>query len=73
VNFHGIGNNKNIDRDLDSIKLKIPNFQGKSDLEAYSEWKKKVDWIFFFVVAIWMRGRCNWQSLVIEFIDCTLI
>jgi len=59
VNFHGIGNNKNIDRDLDSIKLKIPNFQGKSDLEAYSEWKKKVDWIFFIIVAIWTRGRCN--------------
>jgi hypothetical protein len=52
VNFHGIGNNENVDRDLDSIKPKILNFQGKSDPEAYLEWEKKVDWIFFIVVAI---------------------
>jgi len=33
VNFHGMGNYKDIDGELDSIKLKIPNFQGK-DLEG---------------------------------------
>jgi hypothetical protein len=37
-----------VDGDLDSVKLKIPNFQGKNDLEAYLEWEKKVDWIFFY-------------------------
>jgi hypothetical protein len=36
-----------MDRDLDSIKSKIPNFQGKNDLKAYLEWEKKVDWIFY--------------------------
>jgi len=35
-----------MDGDLDTIKLKIPNFQGKNDPEAYLEWEKKVDWIF---------------------------
>ena len=44
VNFHGMGNYE--DMDEDTIKLKIPNFQGKNDPEAYSEWEKKVDWIF---------------------------
>jgi len=32
-----------VDGDLDSIKLKSPNFQGKNDLEAYLEYEKKVD------------------------------
>jgi hypothetical protein len=32
-----------MDDDLDFIKLKIPNFQVKNDLEACLEWKKKVD------------------------------
>ena len=44
VNFHGMGNYE--DMDGDTIKLKIPNFQGKKNLEAYLEWEKKVDWIF---------------------------
>jgi hypothetical protein len=34
-----------VDGDLDSIKLRIPNFQGKNDPEAYLEWEKMVDWI----------------------------
>jgi hypothetical protein len=46
VNFHGMGTYKDMDGDLDTIKLKIPNFQGKNNLEAYLEWEKKVDWIF---------------------------
>ena len=32
-----------MDGDLNTIKLKIPNFQGKNDPEAYLEWEKKVD------------------------------
>jgi hypothetical protein len=32
---------------LDAIKLKIPSFQGKNDPEAYLEWEKKADWIFY--------------------------
>jgi len=43
VNFHGMGNYEDVDVDLDSIKLKIPNFQGKNDCEAYLKWEKKVD------------------------------
>jgi hypothetical protein len=46
VNFYGMGNYEEMDRDLDTIKLKIPKFQGKNDPEAYLEWEKKVDWIF---------------------------
>ena len=41
VNFRGMGNYEDMDRD--TIKLKIPNFQGKNDLDAYLEWEKKVD------------------------------
>ena len=46
VNFRGMGTYEDMDGDLDTIKLKIPNFQGKNDPKAYLEWEKKVDWIF---------------------------
>jgi len=46
VNFRCMGTYEDMDGDLDTIKLKIPNFQGKNDPEAYLEWEKKVDWIF---------------------------
>jgi len=46
VNFLGMGTYEDMDGDLDTIKLKIPNFQGKNDPDAYLEWEKKVDWIF---------------------------
>jgi len=46
VNFRGMGTYEDMDGDLDTIKLKIPNFQGKNDPEAYLEWEKKIDWIF---------------------------
>ncbi|RDY04714.1 hypothetical protein CR513_11536, partial [Mucuna pruriens] len=32
--------------DLGGIKIKVPSFKGKSDLEAYLEWKMRVDQIF---------------------------
>jgi len=37
VNFRGMGTYEDMDGDLDTIKLKIPNFQGKNDPEAYLE------------------------------------
>ena len=42
VNFHVIGNYE--DMDGDTITLKIQNFQGKNDPEAYLEWEKNVDY-----------------------------
>jgi hypothetical protein len=38
VNFHGMGTYEDTDGDFDTIKLKIPNFQGKNDPEAYEDW-----------------------------------
>jgi hypothetical protein len=35
-----------LDGDLDTIKLKIPAFQGKNDPQVYLELKKKVELIF---------------------------
>jgi len=46
VNIRGMGTYEDMDGDLDTIKLKIPNFQGKNNPEAYLEWEKKLDWIF---------------------------
>jgi len=37
VNFHGMGTYEDMDGDLDAIKLKIPNFQGKNNPKAYLE------------------------------------
>ncbi|GKV06999.1 hypothetical protein SLEP1_g18811 [Rubroshorea leprosula] len=34
------------DRDLGSIKMKIPPFQGKNDPDVYLEWEKKVELVF---------------------------
>jgi len=34
---NGMGNYENVDGDLDPIKLKIPNFKGKNNHEAYLE------------------------------------
>jgi hypothetical protein len=34
------------DRNLGSIKLKIPTFKGKTSLEAYLDWEKKMEMIF---------------------------
>ena len=59
-----------IDRNLGNIKMKIPSFQGKNDLEAYLEWEKKVELIF----------ECHNYSeekkvklIVIEFTDYAII
>ena len=54
VNFHGMGNYEDVDGDLDTIKLKIPIFQGKNDHKIYLEWEKKVDWIFTEYALIWL-------------------
>jgi len=69
-NFCSVGGHADLDGDLDAIKLKIPSFQGKNDPEAYLEWEKKVDWIFY----------CHNYSeakkvklVVIEFMDYALI
>jgi hypothetical protein len=57
VNFRGMGNYEDVDKDLDSIKLKIPNFQGKND----SICSGRKMWIRFLnVVVIQRRGRRNW-------------
>jgi hypothetical protein len=36
-----------VDRNLGSIKMKIPYFQGRTNLEAYLEWEKKIELIFY--------------------------
>ena len=35
-----------VDRNLGSIKLKIPAFKGKTDLESYLDWEEKMEMIF---------------------------
>ena len=35
-----------MDRNIGSIKMKIPPFQGRNDPEAYLEWEKKMEMIF---------------------------
>ena len=57
MNFHGMGNYEDVDGDLDTIKLKIPNFQGKNDPKAYLKWEKKADWIFYYHRAILNKRR----------------
>ena len=35
-----------VDRNLESIKMKIPSIQGRNDPDMYLEWERKVDLIF---------------------------
>jgi len=69
-NFRSVGGHDDLDGDLDAIKLKIPFFQGKNDLEAYLEWKKKVDWIFY--CHNYLEAK-KVKMVVIEFTDYALI
>uniref|UniRef100_A0A2N9HVG4 Retrotransposon gag domain-containing protein n=1 Tax=Fagus sylvatica TaxID=28930 RepID=A0A2N9HVG4_FAGSY len=41
-----LGGRDGVDRDLGSIKMKIPSFQGRTDLEVYLEWEKKIELVF---------------------------
>ena len=61
---------REVDDDLSHIKMTIPQFQGKSDPEAYLEWEKKMELIF----------DCHNYSeekkvklAVIEFTDYTIV
>uniref|UniRef100_A0A2N9FQI2 Reverse transcriptase domain-containing protein n=1 Tax=Fagus sylvatica TaxID=28930 RepID=A0A2N9FQI2_FAGSY len=40
------GGRDGLDRNLGSIKMKIPSFQGRTDPEVYLEWEKKIDLVF---------------------------
>ena len=42
------GHVEEVDRNLGSIKMKIPSFQGRNDPDMYLEWQRKVDLIFEF-------------------------
>jgi len=67
-----------IDRNLGSIKLKIPTFKGKTDPEAYLDWEKKVEMIFdihryseekkvkLVVVEFTDYAMVWWERLVVE-------
>jgi hypothetical protein len=42
----GVMGRDGVDRNLGSIKVKIPTFQCRNDPEAYLEWEKKIELIF---------------------------
>ena len=41
-----LGGRDGVDRNLGSIKMKILFFQGRTDLEVYLEWEKKIELVF---------------------------
>ena len=43
------------DNNLDSIKMKIPSFQGKNDPEVYLEWERKVEMVFIITIIVKIR------------------
>jgi len=69
---------QDIYRNLGSIKLKIPDFKGKTDAEAYLDWEKKVEMIFdihryseekkvkLVVVEFTNYAMVWWERLVVE-------
>ena len=55
VIFHFLGNYKDVDGDLDPIKLKIPNSQGK--MIRRRTWSRRKRWIEFSIVVAIRRRR----------------
>jgi hypothetical protein len=47
------------DWNLGSIKLKIPVFKGKIDLEAYSDWEKKGGDVFLTSTGTMKKRRLS--------------
>uniref|UniRef100_A0A2N9GCD0 CCHC-type domain-containing protein n=1 Tax=Fagus sylvatica TaxID=28930 RepID=A0A2N9GCD0_FAGSY len=41
-----LGGRDGVDKDLGSIKMKIPSFQCRTDPEVYLEWEKKIELVF---------------------------
>ena len=35
-----------VDSNINSMKMKIPSFNGKADVDAYLEWERKVEMVF---------------------------
>ena len=44
----GNGTDIRLDGNLRNIKMEIPLFQGRNDSEAYLEWGKKMELIFYY-------------------------
>jgi len=65
--FYDLGD---IDRNLGSIKLKIPAFKGKTDPEAYLDWEKKVEMIFD--IHRYSEEK-NVKLAVVEFTDYAMV
>ena len=40
------GGRDRVDKNLGSIKMKIPSFQGRTDPEVYLEWEKRIELVF---------------------------
>ena len=57
-------------RNLENIKMKIPSFQGKNDLEAYLEWEKKEELIFEYYN---YSEEKKVKLAIIEFTDYAII
>ncbi|MCZ6910445.1 MAG: hypothetical protein O7C56_05665, partial [Rickettsia endosymbiont of Ixodes persulcatus] len=50
--FEGnLGGRDGVNRDLGRIKMKISSFQGRTNLEVYLKWEKKIELVF----DIWLK------------------
>jgi len=58
-----------IDRNLGSIKLKIPTFKGKTNPEAYLDWEKKV--MIFYIHRYSEEKKV--KLAVVEFTDYAMV
>jgi hypothetical protein len=73
---HEIGPRRNprgqngVDRNLGSIKIKIPSFQDGNDPEAYLEWEKKIE--LNFACHSYSKKK-KMKLAVIEFTDYAII
>ena len=65
-----LGGRDSVNRDLGSIKMKIPSFQGRTNLEVYLEWKKKIELVFDYHK---YSEEKKVKLVVIEFTDYAII
>jgi hypothetical protein len=65
-----LGGQDGVDRDLGSIKMKIPSFQDRTDPEIYLEWEIKIELVFDYHN---YSQEKKMKLAVIEFTDYAII
>ncbi|KAA3477707.1 mutant gag-pol polyprotein [Gossypium australe] len=55
-----------VDDNLGNIKVQIPSFQGRINLEAYLEWEKKIELVKIAIIEFSNYAIIRWDQLTLN-------